>query len=287
MALPIFISEVSSNHSKSKVRCIDFIKKSSEIGCEAVKFQLFKIKELFSEEAYKKKPELLKREEWELPLEFLPDLSTCCKDHGIQFGCTPFYLNAVDELYPFVDFYKIASYELLWEDLLKECAKTKKPVILSTGMANLSEISRAVDVLKSNGCINYSLLHCVSGYPTPIFEANLMAIKTLAEEYKCITGWSDHSVNPGVLFRAIYKWDAQIIEFHLDLDGDGDEFKTGHCWLPEQISYVIKYIREGISSDGDGIKIPTISELPDRSWRADPHDGLRPLVEMRQKLIEK
>ena len=71
--------------------------------------------------------------------------------------------------------------------------------------------------------------------------------------------------------------------FHLDLEGEGEEFESGHCWLPTQIKAVIENIRIGNDADGKGNKIPSPSELPDRQWRADPIDGLRPLRSIRNK----
>jgi len=276
-----FISEVSSNHSSDLERSFAFINKSSEIGCNAVKFQLFKIDSLFSPEALKYKPELLNRKKWELPEDFLPALAKYCHDKGVQFSCTPFYLEAVQQLKPYVDFYKIASYELLWDGLLAACAQTGKPVILSTGMATIPEIKHAVEILKTNGCANPTLLHCTSAYPTPYQEANLAAIATLRKETGCEVGWSDHTVEPAVIQRAIHHWDAKVIEFHLDLDGKGEEYASGHCWLPHEIGAVISDIRKSIIADGNGVKEPVPSELPDRKWRADPSDGLRPLKEIR------
>ncbi len=278
-----FISEVSSNHNRDLKRSIDFIDASAKAGCHAIKFQLFKIDSLFAPEVLKQSEKLRKRKDWELSLDFLPALSNRCKEVGIEFSCTPFYIDAVSELEPFVSFYKIASYELLWDDLLIACARTGKHVILSTGMANIDEILKAVDVLKKNGCESPTLLHCTSAYPTPFSEANLAAIETIRRSTGCETGWSDHTVEPGVIHRAVHKWGAKFVEFHLDLDGKGDEYGSGHCWLPDQIGKVINDVNHGIISDGDGLKTPVPSELPDRLWRADPSDGLRPLKEMRSK----
>ena len=282
-----FISEVSSNHSQDIERALKFIDQSVSVGCSAVKFQLFKVEKLFSKEALDDNPETINRKKWELPLEFLPILSKHCSKRKIQFSCTPFYIEAVDELNDYVDFFKIASYELLWDDLLIACAKTKKPLILSTGMATMDEIEHAVTVIRENGCQKLTLLHCTSAYPTPHNEANLAAIETLRKKFNCLVGWSDHTVNPGVISRAINKWGAEVIEFHMDLEGEGDEFKSGHCWLPNQIVHVITQAKDGLSSDGDGIKNPVESEKSDRMWRADPSDGLRPLKSMRNKLSKK
>jgi len=278
----VFVAEVSSNHNRDLNRCLDFIAKAAEIGCDAVKFQLFKVRELFAPEILAKSKKHRDREAWELPVEFLPELAARCRKVKIQFICTSFYLGAVDELFPYVDIYKIASYELLWDDLLVACAKTGKPVVLSTGMATLDEIKRAVEVLRSAGCRDLTLLHCISGYPTPAVECNLAAIESLRQSCGCPVGWSDHSATPGVIYRAVHRWGASMVEFHLDLEGAGKEFDTGHCWLPGQIRPVIEAVRVGMQADGSGEKVPAPSELPDREWRADPSDGLRPLLRVRQ-----
>jgi N-acetylneuraminate synthase len=276
-----FIAEVSSNHSRDLARSLKFIDTAAAIGCDAVKFQLFRIDELYAQEIVQRMEKIRARKQWELPVEFLPDLSARCTDRNIRFICTPFYLGAVKVLEPYVASYKIASYELLWDDLLARCACTGKPVILSTGMATLAEVHHAVGVLRKNGAYDITLLHCTSAYPTPYNEANLAAIETLRQATHCKIGWSDHTVEPCVIFRAVFHWNADVVEFHLDLEGKGEEFEAGHCWLPEQIAPVIEQIRKGTRADGSGVKAPVPSELPDRMWRADPSDGLRPLKQIR------
>jgi sialic acid synthase SpsE len=285
-----FVAEVSSNHNRDLDRCFEFIDVASEIGCYAIKFQLFRIEELFAPEILDRSEDHRKRKEWELPVEFLPELHERCDQAGIRFACTPFYLKAVEELEPYVDFYKVASYELLWKDLLTACAKTGKPVVLSTGMATMDEIGAAVDVLTEAGCKDATLLHCVSSYPTPVNQCNLSAIGTLRDKFKIQNsklriqcGWSDHSVNPAVIYRAVHHWNASMIEFHLDLEGMGKEFKAGHCWLPQDMEKVVRSIKDAFEADGSGVKEPMSMELPDRNWRADPSDGLRPLSEVRKQ----
>lgn len=276
-----FISEVSSNHSADLARSLAFIEASKFIGCDAVKFQLFKIDQLFAPEILLKSDKHKKRKEWELPLVFLPELSRHTHELGMDFSCTPFYIKAVEELEPYVDFYKIASYEMVWDDLISECARTGKDLVLSTGMATLEEVQHAVEVFRKNSSAKLTLLHAISGYPTPVSQANLKAIETLRNEFGCEVGLSDHSVSPGVLFRAIHRWQSSMIEFHLDLDGQGEEFATGHCWLPEQIKFVIDEVKSGFLADGLGVKEPMPSEEADRLWRADPSDGLRPFKQIR------
>ena len=223
-----FIAEVSSNHHRDLSRSFDFIDAAARSGCTAVKFQLFKIEQLFAPEILQRSEKHRKRKEWELPLEFVPKLAQRCREVDVEFSCTPFYLDAVIELEPYVSFYKIASYELLWDNLLAACARTGKPVILSTGMATMDEIIHAVGVLWQNGCMSPTLLHCTSAYPTPYTEANLAAIETIRQATGCEVGWSDHTVEPAVMHRAIHRWGVRVIEFHLDLDGKGEEFEAGH-----------------------------------------------------------
>ena len=279
-----FIAEVSSNHARDLARCLEFVDVTARIGCGAVKFQLFKLDELFAPEARRAKPELERRRELELPVEFLEPIAKRAHEQGIEFCCTPFYLDAVDELFPHVDFYKVASYELLWHPLIAACAKTGKPLVLSTGMATLDEIGAAVQVARAAGCSHLTLLHCTSSYPTPAAEANLAAMGTMARAFDCPVGWSDHTVSPAVVTRAIHKWGATEVEFHLDLDGKGAEFAAGHCWLPGQMKALIDDLAVSFVADGTGEKVPVPAELPDRIWRADPSDGLRPIEETRAKL---
>ncbi len=274
----LFIAEVSSNHHQSIDRCYKFIDTAANIGCQAVKFQLFRIDQLFTKEVISSNIDIQGRVKWELPLEFIPLISERCKKNKILFGCTPFYLDAVNSLSSYVDFFKIASYELLWHDLISKCSQTAKPLILSSGMANINEIKSSIKVARNNNCLDLSLLHCVSGYPTPLEQCNLKAIKTLKSLDKDIKiGWSDHSKNPIVLHRAINYWDAEVIEFHLDLDGEGGEYKSGHCWLPDEIKPIINSTKSFELIDGDGKKEALKVEENERFWRADPTDGLRPL----------
>jgi sialic acid synthase SpsE len=278
----LFIAEVSSNHERDLERAFAFIDRSAAIGCDAVKFQLFKIDEMFAPEILAKSAKHRARREWELPVSFLAPIAERCQERGVQFICTPFYLKAVEELRPHVAAYKIASYELMWDALLAACAETGKPVILSTGMATIPEIKHAADVLRRHGARDVTLLHTVSAYPTPPEEANLAAMKAIADATGFACGWSDHTVSPAVILRAVGHWRAPMVEFHLDLDKTGSEYAAGHCWLPEGMAPVIALVRAGERADGNGVKEPLPSELPDREWRADPSDGLRPLKHIRR-----
>ena len=289
-----FIAEICSNHNGDLDRALALIDAAKAIGCDGVKFQLFRINELFHESIlthpdYQAKLEA--RRQWEIPLEWLPILSERCKDLGIEFGCTPFYLDAVNELFPHVDFYKVASYELLWLDLIEKISQTGRPLIMSTGMATLTEIHEAVSRFQCSHTYRsdpkLTLLHCVSAYPTAVEQCHLGCIGELRSypwgrhQY----GWSDHSVNAAVIYRAVHRYKADVVEFHLDLpDKAGGEYSLGHCWLPDQMKAVIRTLREGESADGWGMI--DVEKQSDRAFRADPSDGLRPLQDTRRMLLD-
>src|SRR3954469_3320949 len=241
---PVFIAEASSNHGRDLDRARAFVDAAADAGCDAVKFQLFQIDRMFAPEILAQSPKHRARREWELPPAHLPRLAEHCSARKIQFSCTPFHVEAVAELAPFVSFYKVASYELLVTDLLQACARSGKPVVLSTGMATMEEIKTAAATLQQSGARDITLLHCVSAYPTPAGEANLAAIAAIREATGLPTGWSDHTRRAAVVERAVHRWGARVVEFHLDLDGEGAEYAAGHCWLPQEFAPVIARIRE-------------------------------------------
>lgn len=289
---PLFISEISSNHNGDLGRCKELIDATAEAGCDGVKFQLFKIRELFSQEAIDSNPKLLDRIQWELDEAYIPELADYSKKKGLLFSCTPFYLRAVDVLNPYVDFFKIASYELLWKELFQKCAATGKPLVFSIGMCTPDEIKAALDFVSSSAISEIMILHCNSAYPTPLEDVNLEVINTLRQTYgnhlkgKTIQfGWSDHTTNLSVMLSSVLKYNSRMVEFHIDLDGAGYEFKSGHCWLPTQIAQVISILKEAKKAEGSPNIEPSPSELFERTWRADPSDGLRPLLATRAELL--
>lgn len=282
------IAEISSNHNRDLARALKLIETAAEVGCQAVKFQLFKLDQLFAPWALHKKPELRARKEWELPVSWLPTLSRTAHDCGLEFACTPFYPAAIEELYDHVDFYKISSYQVLQHNFLRQVAQTGKPVVLSTGMATLPEITRAVDALCGGNCMDITLLHCVSAYPAPPSECNLATIGALREMFRPNysvrhIGWSDHSNSVPVVMQAVLGQQADVIELHFDLaDQDGVETQMGHCWTPEEVKYLQGWLQRATSAVGFPGKFINASEYHERMWRSDPYDGLRPLLETRK-----
>lgn len=279
-----FIAEVGSNHNGDYGRACELVDTAAAIGCDGVKFQLFRVDRLFATEALAEKPELNDRRQLELPEEWLPDLCLRAHRNGLLFGCTPFDLGAVSVLrglVPSVDFLKVSSYSLLDTRLLHACAAATaslgKLLMVSTGMATSSELS---DAWLDERRPTIAVMHCVSKYPTPARECNLSRIGHLRSLLGARVGYSDHSASPAVLLRAVLKWEAAYVECHLDLeDKAGAEWADGHCWTPGALEDVIQTVRLGADAD-----CSTRADGQERLWRADPSDGLRPLLSHRAAL---
>jgi sialic acid synthase SpsE len=304
-----FIAELGSNHNRDPDRALALLDAAARAGAQAVKLQVFRVEDLFAPEALAVRPDLRERRAWELPLELLEPIGRRCRALDVELGATPFGLWAVPALEGHVDFFKVGSYELLWHELIRRAAATGRPLVISTGMASLTEIDGAVAAARDAGCADLRLLHCVSGYPTPPRQCNLAAIAALRERYGCPVGWSDHSASVGVVRRAVCHWGASDVELHLDLDGAGSEAGV-HNWTPPTLAQLIAGLtapavpataQDSAASagsatadewgpadcqgaDGDGAKRPMPIEEPDVAWRADPSDGLRPLLATRAAL---
>jgi sialic acid synthase SpsE len=273
------IAEIGSNHNRDLDRALRLLDACADAGCRAAKLQVFRVEDLFAPAVLAEREDLRSRRAWEFPMELLDPIADHCRARGLALGATPFGLWAVEPLAARVDFLKVASYELLWHELIRACAATGLPLIVSTGMATLDEVVAAVDAARDAGARELTLLHCVSGYPTPPEQANLAAIATLRERTRCPVGWSDHTGSAGVVQRAIRRWGATEVEIHVDLDGAGREAGP-HNWTPAAVR-ALGEAQEDAKADGDGRKVPMPVEQPDVAWRADPADGLRPLREVR------
>jgi sialic acid synthase SpsE len=200
------IAEAGSNHDGKIAQAKRLVDAAVDAGADAVKFQVFKAEKLYSSKTpvmnYLKKDKLIKQGETvvdlmkklEMPRGWIRILSRYCRKKKIIFLATPFDLAAVDELEEYVPAYKIASFEITHLPLLKYTAKKKKPIILSTGMADLSDVRLALDTIFRQGNKNVILLHCDIGYPVRYEDLNLRAMQTLKRIFRVPTGFSDHTL---------------------------------------------------------------------------------------------
>ena len=193
------IAEIGMNHNGSFSRAIKLIDHASEIKADCVKFQMRNLKELYSKDALNISSgdlstqytiNLLKK--FELSLSQFKKLSQYAKKKKLIFMCTPWDKQSVDNLEKInVPAYKIASADLTNLELIDYISKTKKPIILSTGMSSEKEIEITVRHLRSKK-INFALLHTNSTYPTPLKDINLDYIDRLIKKYNVPTGYSGH-----------------------------------------------------------------------------------------------
>ena len=224
---PFLIAEVSSNHDGSFANAKKLIKAAKDYGADAVKLQTYTPNTMTvnsKKKYFQIKSGLWKNYNlWDLykkaqtPYRWHKKLFLYAKSINIKIFSTPFDENAVDFLEKLnCPFYKIASFEMTDLPLIKKVASTKKPIIISTGMASLDEISLSFNTAKKNGAKNIALLYCVSNYPSKISDFNLNNIKVLKKKFKCEIGFSDHSNDFRIASMAV-KLGATIVEKHISL----------------------------------------------------------------------
>ena len=225
---PFFVAEISANHNGSLNHAKKLIKTAKNYGADAVKLQTYTPDTMTiksNREEFKIKNGIWKGQTlWDLydkaqtPFGWHKELFSYAKKIKMTCFSTPFDETAVDLLEKLnCPIYKVASFEMTDLSLIKKIARTKKPMIISTGMANLNEISLAYSTAKNNGAKNITLLYCVSNYPSKIKDFNLKNINILKRKFKCKVGFSDHSKNNIVSMLAI-SCGAEVIEKHIALD---------------------------------------------------------------------
>lgn len=266
------IAEAGSNHDRKLDQAFRLIDAAKEAGCDSVKFQTYSADGLYSKKTpaigYLKKNKLTKNGEtvWdlikkvEMPRDWHKPLSDYCREKGILFFSTPFDLKAVDELEAVkVPLYKIASFEITHLPLLKRVAQTKKPIILSTGMANLGDIERALDVIYGEGNKQVVLLHCAINYPPAFKDLHLKAITTLRQAFQVPVGFSDHTMGH-VADVAAVALGACAIEKHFTLSRKLKGPDHPFALEPQELKAMVTAIRETEESLGVPIKRHTAAE---------------------------
>ena len=256
---PCFIiAEAGSNHNGSLEQAKKLVDVAAEAKADAVKFQIFKAESLYSkytpEFSYLKGQntyELIKS--IETPREWIKELAEYCKSKNIIFFASPFDFEAIDILDKYVPAFKIASFEITDLELLKYAAEKGKPMIISTGMANLGEIEDAITAIRSVGNENIILLHCNSLYPTPVEIANLRAIETMRTAFKVPVGFSDHTLGIHIPIAAV-AMGACLIEKHFTLDRTLPGPDHSFAIEPDELKEMVRCIREVEKAKGSGIK---------------------------------
>jgi len=228
---PYVIAEISANHNGDIKNAMKLIEFAADAGADAVKIQTYRPDTITLKS---NRPDfqinsgiwkgytLWDLYEWaHTPWEWHETLFNCAHEIGITIFSSPFDATAVDMLEELdTPAYKVASFEVVDLPLIRYIASTGKPMIMSTGMANFSEIREAVYEAQVNGCTDLALLHCVSGYPAPPEEYNLRTIMDLSSQFSVPVGLSDHTLCNTTAITSI-GLGASIIEKHLTLDRYG------------------------------------------------------------------
>lgn len=272
MQKTIIIAEAGVNHNGDINLAKKLIEIASDAGADYVKFQTFIASNCVSKIAKKAKYQLQNTLVDENQLDMIKKLELSkqdheilinhCKKHSIKFLSTAFDLESIEFLSSLnLDFFKIPSGEITNFPYLKKIASYDKKIILSTGMATLGEIEKALDILVQNGTQRDKIiiLHCNTEYPTPFEDVNLKAMQTLKEAFNLPIGYSDHTLGINIPIAAV-AMGACVIEKHFTLDKNmqGPDHKAS--LEPEELKAMVKSIRELEQAFGDGIKIPSKSE---------------------------
>lgn len=267
------IAEAGVNHNGNINLAYKLIEQAKEAGADCIKFQTFKAEKLVSINAqkaeYQKKMtgdssqlEMLKK--LELSYEDFVSLKAYCDTVGIMFLSTPFDFDSIEFLNSIeMPFWKIPSGEITNYPYLVALANTHRPVVMSTGMSDIEEIEKAIEVLRNNGTKDIRLLHCNTEYPTPFSDVNLAAINTMTDYFGLEVGYSDHTKGIEVAIAAV-AYGAKIIEKHFTLDStmEGPDHKAS--LEPDELKRMVSAIRNIEMAIGDGIKKPSNSELKNR-----------------------
>ncbi|MAV05595.1 MAG: pseudaminic acid synthase [Candidatus Pelagibacter sp.] len=250
------VAELSGNHNQSLKRAKKLIKFAKLAGADAVKLQTYTA-DTITLKSNKKDFKIKQNSPWKkynnfwdlynvasTPWSWHKELFKIAKQNNIEIFSSPFDESAVDFLEDLnCPAYKIASPEINHIPLIEKVGKTKKPVIISTGLANLKDIKLALKTLKKNGCNKIAILQCVSSYPAPLSEQNLKIIPDIQKKFKVLSGLSDHTIGNTSALASV-ALGGSIVEKHFTID---EKIKTVDSFFSSNFQTfkdMVKKIRE-------------------------------------------
>lgn len=265
------IAEIGCNHNGNLDLARKLVEEAARAKVDAVKFQLFKSADLISTNAPKANYQLKTTNPEESQLEMTKKLELNFSDYvnlkayanslGLDAFATPFDEYSLQQLINInTEVYKIPSGEITNIPLLEKIAKTRKKIILSTGMATMDEINNAINIFKQANCKDITILHCTTEYPAPVDELNLNVIKTFKAEFPYPIGYSDHT-NGTLASAAAVALGCEVIEKHFTLDQNlpGPDHKASAT--PDEMAKMVKEIRYLERALGNSEKMVTEHEL--------------------------
>jgi N-acetylneuraminate synthase len=268
----LVVAEAGVNHNGDLETAKALVAAAAEAGADVVKFQTFVAEQITAASAPKARYQLETTGGGESQREMIRRLELSrgdhlalideCRRHRIAFMSTAFDAGSLDLLLDLgVERIKVASGEITNLPLLRRMGATGKPLFVSTGMSTLDEVAAAIDVLERAGASRDSItvLQCNTAYPTPVADANLRAMRTLADAFGTQVGYSDHTAGIEVAIAAV-ALGATVIEKHLTLDRTLPGPDHAASLEPDQMRAMIAAIRNIEHALGDGIKRPSPSE---------------------------
>ncbi|MEH6632289.1 MAG: pseudaminic acid synthase [Halopseudomonas aestusnigri] len=274
---PYIIAELSGNHNGEIERAFKIMDAACKAGANALKLQTYTADTLTIDHnspdfivdlpLWKGRTLYNLYQEAFTPWEWHDALFNHAKKLGITIFSSPFDATAVDFLEDLgAPAYKIASFENVDIPLIKKAASTKKPLIISTGMASLTEIEEAVQAAREAGCEELCLLHCVSSYPAPIEETNLANLAVLREKFGVIVGLSDHSLGTVVPIAAS-ALGASVIEKHFTISRDDGGVDSAFSLEPHELTELVGRSNEAALAVGDVSFGPKSAEMRSLNYR--------------------
>lgn len=271
------IAEMSGNHAGSKERALEIIHAAKEAGADCIKIQTYTPDTITID--CNNKYFHIDNGTWEgenlyhlyekafTPWEWQADLKAEADKIGIDFFSTPFDKTSVDFLEDIgMDFYKIASFEVVDIPLIEYVASKHKPIIMSTGMATEEEIGEALEAMKRGGCDQVALLRCASAYPAITDEMNLATMIDMKNRFDVPVGLSDHSLGSVGAVCAVAKG-ASIIEKHFCISRDIENPDVSFSMPPEEFAQMVRDIRQAEKAHGTVSYGPTTQEMGNVQFR--------------------
>jgi N-acetylneuraminate synthase len=262
-----FIAELGLNHNGDIDRALALVRAAKDAGFDAVKLQYWRVDKLYRPGSISDQ-----RREWlrsfEVPTAWLDIVRDAAHELGLDLVVSVCHVDDVETVARYADVLKVGSYELLHLGLIRALAESGKPLYVSCGAGSTTE-ERGDARKAAGGADSLTMLHCSSVYSTPPDGAALAEMRRYPFVERC--GYSDHTVSPGVVHRAIWEYSARVIELHLGL-GAGDS-EPSVSWTPTTASRLIFDVREAEQAGGTNRM-----DLHERAWRTDPSDGMRPML---------
>lgn len=248
---PCFIiAEAGSNHNGRLDLAYRLIDVAARAGADAVKFQTFRAARLYTIKAGTsdylnlRKPIYDIIREMEMPYDWIPRLAERARKRKIRFLSTPFDEESADRLAPYVDAFKVASYELNHHPLLRYVAAFRKPIFLSTGAATEGEVAESVELLRRARVKGLCLMQCTAAYPAPIESLHVRVLQRYRERFDLPAGLSDHSRDPIVAPMTAAALGADLLEKHFTLRNDLPGPDHRFAVTPPELELLVRRVRE-------------------------------------------